>query len=218
MKKKFYTYAHYKADTKEVFYIGKGTGQRRFQKTNRNTHWHNTVKKHGYTIELLAEFDVEQEALDHEVFLIWCFRDMGYKLVNKTDGGEGTSGMKHTDEAKAKMSAVHKGKPRLDLRGKKLSDEQKAKLSLALKGRIVSEETRKKLSDNNKRLGMVRFITPGSDPIYRFIGTSIADGTQIVLVGGLQIKEAGFCPSHINKCCSGKSKYHKGYTFKKELL
>jgi len=41
--------------------------------------------------------------------LISCFRDMGYKLANKADGGEGASGYKFTDEQKKNLSLAHIG-------------------------------------------------------------------------------------------------------------
>lgn len=104
----FYTYAHYKPDN-SVFYIGKGRGRRAWAKDNRNPHWRNVVLKHGEPkIEVLAQWVTEQEALDHEKFLIWCFRDMGQSMANITDGGDGISGYKHTLETKKILSAHHK--------------------------------------------------------------------------------------------------------------
>jgi len=59
----------------------------------RNSHWQNIVNKYGRPhVELLARWDTETEALDHEKLLISCFRDMGYKLANKAEGGTGASG------------------------------------------------------------------------------------------------------------------------------
>jgi len=97
---KYYTYIHYKADTNEPFYIGKGHSKRAYSMNNRNKWWHATVKKHDYKVEILSRFETDKEALDHEVFLIKVFRELGYKLCNLTDGGEGISGFKHSDEYK----------------------------------------------------------------------------------------------------------------------
>jgi len=105
---KYYTYIHYKADTNEPFYIGKGHSKRAYVANNRNKWWHATVKKHGYKVEILCRFAEEQEALDHEVFLISVFKDLGYKLCNLTDGGEGTSGYKLSESSRQRMSASHK--------------------------------------------------------------------------------------------------------------
>mgnify|MGYP003350764076 CR=1 FL=1 len=62
----FYTYAHYKPEG-GLFYIGKGKRRRAFQMDNRNSHWNNIVNKYGKPhVELLASWDTEEEALDHE--------------------------------------------------------------------------------------------------------------------------------------------------------
>ena len=89
----FYTYAHITLDTNKVFYIGKGAGRRLFRKDARNQHWHNVVKKHGYKAVKLAEWATSEEAFEHEKFLISCFKDMEYKLVNQSEGGDGNSAL-----------------------------------------------------------------------------------------------------------------------------
>lgn len=68
--------------------------------------------KHGYSVEIVAPWRTEQEAFDHEVFLISCFRDMGAPLVNLTHGGDGMSGHKHSPETKALMRAKALGRAR----------------------------------------------------------------------------------------------------------
>lgn len=94
-KNVFYTYAHYRAAAPErgPFYIGKGKGSRAWKTsgTGRNLYWQRVAKKHGLLVEIIAVWPTEQEALDHEVFLISCFRDMGTGIVNMTDGGDGLS-------------------------------------------------------------------------------------------------------------------------------
>ena len=50
----------------------------------------------------------------------------------------------HTDETKAKLSAIQKGRKRPPA-----SPETKAKISAALKGRIISKEHKAKLSANH---------------------------------------------------------------------
>ncbi len=98
--KKYYTYAHYKADTKELFYIGKGVKSRHCKATGRNLYWSRIVAKHGFKSEILSRFDTEKEALDHEAFLIECFRAMGFKLANLADGGQGQSGWTISEQHK----------------------------------------------------------------------------------------------------------------------
>ncbi len=142
----FYTYAHFKPDN-SVFYIGKGQGRRAWSSKNRNPYWHHVIEKHGeHKVELLSRWSTEQQALDHEKFLIWCFRDMGMSLANITDGGDGSS---HAEETKKKISEAKKASPSRHWLGKPRSEETKKKISDSLRGQPGTrhtEETRKKLS------------------------------------------------------------------------
>lgn len=137
----FYTYAHYKPEG-GLFYIGKGKRRRAYAMDGRNSHWHNIVNKYGKPhVELLASWDTEEAALDHEKLLIASFRDMGFVLANKSDGGEGTSGYKHTAEQRLKNSLAkmghipwNKGLKGVLIpwnKGLPMSEEQRIKLSIA---------------------------------------------------------------------------------------
>ena len=165
----FYTYAHYRPDN-SVFYIGKGQRRRAWSDKSRNQHWRNVVAKHGEPkVEVLAQWATEQEAFDHEKFLIWCFRDMGQPMANITDGGEGNSGLVHTDVVKQKISQIHKGKKlspeqieaiRKSSTGRKHTEEVKAYLRRINKERVLTEDQQrcikeahvgKKLSEETKK-------------------------------------------------------------------
>lgn len=130
----FFTYAHYKPEG-GLFYIGKGKRSRAYAMSNRNPYWNNIVAKYGKpTVKLLAGWNTEQEAFDHEKLLILSFKDMGYKLANITEGGEGTSGYKHTPEQIEKNRQAKLGKTPWN-KGVAMADEQKVKLSLAKIGK-----------------------------------------------------------------------------------
>ena len=138
----FYTYAHARKTDGRIFYIGKGKGKRAYSESNRNRYWHNVVNKHGYEVQILCDWPTEEEAFDHEKLLISCFRDMGYELVNLTDGGEGPSGVQRSEETRARLSKAGKSY---------FADpEARAKKSEASKGRSHSPETRAKLSETSK--------------------------------------------------------------------
>ena len=168
----FYTYAHINSTNNKIFYIGKGSKNRYKSKDRRSVHWNGIANKYGFHAEVLAHWNTEKEAFEHEKLLISCFKDMGYKLANKTDGGEGTASdnvrksalnrPKRTlsEEHKAKISAKNKGrifsqdsknkisvalKSNTNSLGKKCSDEKKKKISEKTKGRIMSEESRLKM-------------------------------------------------------------------------
>lgn len=130
----FYTYAHITSDTNRIFYIGKGSGKRLHRKDARNQHWHNTVAKHGYKAIKLADWKTSEEAFNHEKLLISCFKDMGHKLVNQSEGGDGNS--------------FAGG---LSFKGKKHSESAKEKCRLANIGKTVSEESKQKNREKHQK-------------------------------------------------------------------
>jgi hypothetical protein len=110
MGNKYYIYAHINPVKNEIFYIGKGTGNRKIRK-ERNPFWGNTVKKYGYIIDILEEGLTEAEAFEREKFYIQKIgrRDLGKgPLVNLTDGGEG--GSNPSESTREKMRIAHTGK------------------------------------------------------------------------------------------------------------
>ncbi|MDD2865058.1 MAG: NUMOD3 domain-containing DNA-binding protein [Methylococcales bacterium] len=150
MTKQFYVYTHAKPDG-SIFYVGKGLKRRTDSISRDNNHHKNIVKKYGKENIIVKTMlcRSEQHALDLEVRMIAALRNGGVKLVNLTDGGEGTCGYipaPRSIEYRAKLSAAHKGKS--------LSTETRAKIGKAGIGRIVTVETRAKISAIHT--GMVR--------------------------------------------------------------
>ena len=154
--KTHYTYAHAKPDG-TIFYIGKGIGRRAYSK-NRNNYWKRIVAKYGYEVQILAHWDTEKEALNHEVLLIACMKDMGIELCNLTEGGEGATGYQHSEEHKASLKGNTYGASTwgLTFKGKKHSKESRAKMSYMRignkykAGTILSEESKAKISKAKK--------------------------------------------------------------------
>lgn len=131
----YYVYQYLREDG-SPYYIGKGKGRRA---TSRNRRTVAVPPKDR--IEIVKDSLSEQEAFDLERQLIAQYgrKDLGTGILrNLTDGGEGTSGYKHTEEWKVQKS--------LSMSGRTCTDEHKAKVSAALKGRIFDEEHRAKLS------------------------------------------------------------------------
>jgi group I intron endonuclease len=129
--KTHYTYSHNKPDG-TPFYIGKGSGNRAFTKRT-NPYWKNIVAKYGYEVQILAHWKTHEEALNHEILIIACMKDMGIKLANMTEGGEGTLGFSHphTEEHKKKLKGNSYGASSwgMTFKGKKHSTESRAKMS-----------------------------------------------------------------------------------------
>lgn len=151
----FYTYIHRRADDGKVFYVGKGRGKRAWSRYRRNQYWLRTEARHGLHVEIVAHWSTEREAFDHEKLLIALYRAANHPLSNLTDGGDGPSGYRHTDETRAlfrarKISDEHRAKVSAANRGLIRSDEFRAKVSAGLTGRPVSAETRAKLSAAHK--------------------------------------------------------------------
>jgi group I intron endonuclease len=103
-----------------------------------------SVKKHGpenHRLEILESFPTRAELREREKILVTeeLLRDP--LCMNLALGGSASKGnvnYKHSPEARAKISAAQRGKP-------------KPRISKALKGRKMSEEWRRKLSEAAKR-------------------------------------------------------------------
>jgi len=141
----FYVYEHIRKDTGEVFYVGKGSGNRCFAKTGRNIYWHRVVaKSNGFFVKKIIENIDEELSFLVEIERIDQFKKLGFRLTNLTSGGEGLSGLLHTEETKRKIQLANIGSRHSDesyaqmankKRGVKLSEEHKKLLSLLTKGK-----------------------------------------------------------------------------------
>lgn len=172
MTKQFYVYTHAKPDG-SIFYVGKGLKKRTASISRAyNPHHTNIVAKYGKENIIVKTMlcRSEQHAFDLEVRMIAALRQGGVKLVNLTDGGEGASGWKHTDEHKLKLSVIGKGRvmspehcarqsarqigtvmsiearAKMSISKKNMSVETKAKMSLAQKGKKLTPEHRAKIA------------------------------------------------------------------------
>jgi hypothetical protein len=103
VSKDFYVYAHRKATTGEIFYVGKGYGNRAWSK-RRSEYWHNVANKYGLCVEIVASGLQEWYAFELEKELI-AFHGRP-NLVNMTDGGEGMYGWTPSEKTKIKHKAA----------------------------------------------------------------------------------------------------------------
>ena len=103
-----------------------------------NKHFYSAILKHGwdnFTHEVF-EVDSKEEMYRKEVELISFYHsnDPEYGYNNSSGGESGHLGCKHSEEARKKMSKVHKGKPTWN-KGKLHSEETKRKIAETLKSK-----------------------------------------------------------------------------------
>ena len=166
IQKQWFAYEHLKPDGNGSFiqfYIGKGDVNRvKSVRRKENPHHTNIVSKYGEkNIKVVAyEFATEIEAFAKECELIQRYRnEQGIPLVNCTDGGEGSSGYKHTEENLQRIAQAAKSyhanllpdqkevlyrRIASALTGREMSQESKKKNRAAHLGCIHSEETKRK--------------------------------------------------------------------------
>lgn len=133
---KFYVYEHWRPDEGVIFYVGKGHARRAYDWHRGRNRWHKFIvaklRAAGLKVEvrIVHRSMLEVDALAKERELIAHWRSLGADLVNLTDGGDGPSGRKHSEEWKTANSAR--------MKGRKWSDESRAKMSESMKGNTNS--------------------------------------------------------------------------------
>jgi len=96
----YYTYIHASSDG-DVFYVGKGTGRRIYSMSSRSWFWQERLKQlDGIIMKIVARFETEDEAFEHEKELVKFYKNHGCNLVNQSDGGVGPNGYEFTQKRK----------------------------------------------------------------------------------------------------------------------
>jgi hypothetical protein len=170
-----YVYRHIRLDKNEPFYIGIGTDsnyQRAYSKSSRNIFWNRVVNVTDYEVEIIMDNLTKDIAKQKEIEFISLYGKKINKtgtLVNISDGGDGNSGGKHTEESKKKIGEANKFKDYSKFnrshfqtqeykdkiskinKGRKMPDSMREKTSLRMKNRVLSDEQKEKL--RNLKLG-----------------------------------------------------------------
>ena len=156
----YYTYAYLREDG-TPYYIGKGNGNRAYKRNKKEI----KLPKDKSRILILKQNLTEQEAFKQEIYMIAVFgrKDLETGILhNRTDGGEGSSGVIKSEELRKKISTSmngrtftkeHLNKISKKLKGRIISQEHRKKNSEKLKGRKLSEETKKKMCES--RVGRI---------------------------------------------------------------
>ena len=151
-----YLYKHIRLDTNEVFYVGIG-GKYRPNQKNRNTIWKRIVAKTDYKIEIILESNDYEFIKQKEIELIKFYGRINLgngTLANLTDGGEGTIGLKMSDERKRKHSEIMKIKNLERYRNEEYISYAKPLYQYDLKGNLIKRYR----SFNNARKSIKRCI------------------------------------------------------------
>ena len=154
----YYTYAYLREDG-TPYYIGKGKGKRINQKCRRLFN----LPPKGRRIFLKQNL-TEEEAFRHEKYMIAVFgrKDLGTGILrNFTNGGEGASGIKCSEQSRKKMSEAK--------RGKTLPEETRKKMSLSKKGKkwgYHSEEAKERLIQRHYKIW--KFISPTGETVEEY--------------------------------------------------
>ena len=125
----YYTYAYLREDA-TPYYVGKGKGSRAFKKGR------NEIKppKNKRRILILKQNLTEEEAFRHEIYMIDVFgrKDLGTGILhNRTNGGDGSSGVIVNEASRRKNSESKIGEKNF------------------MYGKIHTEETKLKMSNNH---------------------------------------------------------------------
>lgn len=122
---KHYLYRHIRLDKNEPFYIGIGTKPKIFNtfsaeykraydcKSRRNKIWRDVITKTNYTVDILLESNDYNFIKQQEIEFIKLYgrKNLGTgTLANLTDGGDGSLGMKFSQERADKISKANTGK------------------------------------------------------------------------------------------------------------
>ncbi|MCG7345342.1 hypothetical protein MHZ92_14480 [Sporosarcina sp. ACRSL] len=139
----FYVYEYYKVDSDEVFYVGKGTGQRMFETHNRNKYFNAVLKKYDCNVRIVHDGLTNEEACEKEIERIAEMKAIGQAYCNFTNGGTGFS--------TGKLNPIHRR-----LRNGEVSLFSKKKFfgeKNGFYGRQHTEDTKRRISESRKGKG-----------------------------------------------------------------
>lgn len=110
MSGKFYVYEHWRTDKNECFYVGKGYGRRAYNIKQSRNRFHRFIvdklERIGASVEvrIVIKNLTEIQAFSEETKRIKFWKNDGSVLANLTEGGEGFSGGRHSEEWKNALS------------------------------------------------------------------------------------------------------------------
>lgn len=156
---KYYVYGHINLTTNEIFYVGKGFGDRCSSLYGRSKYWHRIVKKYGYDIITIEDGLTNEESLEREVYWIKRIgrKIYGGTLINMTNGGDGgdtITNHPNKNEIILKISNASKGSNNPNYGGKFKNEDWLLKQSISNSKsplKVIDTKTNEVLIFNNSK-------------------------------------------------------------------
>jgi group I intron endonuclease len=207
-------------------YIGKSHNPtRRLQEhgrdsLTRDSKLYHSIRKYGwdsFTKEIVFEAECSEVLINRMERLYIAMYDSLRNGLNMTSGGDGFVGARHSDSAKAKMSATRKGRKLPPEHVAKIaasrvaggyshSEETRSKIARARLGTTLSPETRAKQSATHLRQGRGRI------PIEQY--TKEGEFIQVWPSLAQAAKEFGITKQAISECLKMRNRSAGGYVWR----
>lgn len=205
MKPQYLIYALSNPCTQEIRYIGRSSsGLKRakhhlnfsvYTKSKLPVHgWIHKLIKNGLLpkVAIIEDCGTFEASICAEIHYIQLFKKEGHRLLNCTDGGEGTIGRKVSQEVKERLSKLYTGK--------KQSVASIEKMRQAKLGKKLTAEHRKNIQAHSYKAKKVICVTTGQ------IFPSTREAAKTIKRDHKGIVE----------CCLGRRNTCGGYTWKYE--
>jgi len=229
--RRFYVYMYLRSKDSEhgkrltPYYIGKGTKERAFYSNRRGA----KVPKDQSYIAFIQEGLTESEALSLERYCIALYGrvDNGTGILrNLTDGGEGVSGFKFSEESRRRLSKSHMGHRHTEETRAKMSRSRSGAgnpnygrkgMVSAFKGRNHTEESKRKISESKKgrkQSPEEKQMRSESHSRYLYEVTSPAGSVLIVENLAAFARDHGMKQYSLAAVARGTQKQHNGWKVK----
>ena len=188
--KAFYVYEWYIVETGEIFYVGKGSGNRATSMKDRNAEFKRIRKTKECAYRIVREFDTDEAALAYEMEYGCKLKSLGQAQACHEFGGKGKfvdettlAKMKPTQFRKRhepwnkgnQMDDAYKARCRACKLGTKQSEETRCKRSEKLMNHPVSNDVRKRIAESRKKSISVIDIQTNTEKIYDCIQSFAAE-------------------------------------------